>query len=200
MKLSAVSRWSPAGIDSLLAFRSSTSSAGAVSAPFSRARAWIALLDPLDISLGGYPDGRYVSVGGKDAVYLVDDALASLDGDASDWADMQIPSPSGSTIQAIEISNAGADLALVKTNGAWTATDLGAVDPDLVATNLRGGIILFGGISQLLVTPITDLWTIAAASVAVVLGTINLAGGFFVTHRMLSMFVVKRKPAKAAKN
>ncbi|MDD4060152.1 MAG: DUF4340 domain-containing protein [Kiritimatiellae bacterium] len=75
---------------------------------------------------GGYPDGRYVSVGGKDAVYLVDDALASLDGDASDWADMQIPSPSGSTIQAIEISNAGADLALVKTNGAWTVTDLGA--------------------------------------------------------------------------
>lgn len=75
---------------------------------------------------GGYPDGRYVSVGGKGAVYLVDDALASLDGDAGDWADLQIPAPAGSSLQAVEVLHAGAELALVKTNGAWTATDLGA--------------------------------------------------------------------------
>ncbi len=79
-----------------------------------------------DMGFGSYPDGRYVTVEGRNAVYLVDDTLTSLDGDVTDWVDMQIPSPSGSTIQAIEISNAGADLALVKTNGAWTVTDLGA--------------------------------------------------------------------------
>lgn len=71
--------------------------------------------------------------------------------------------------------------------------------PLMSGSNAISGIILFGGITQLLVTPITDIWTIAAASVAVVLGTINLAGGFFVTHRMLSMFVVKRRPAKETK-
>jgi NAD/NADP transhydrogenase alpha subunit len=42
-------------------------------------------------------------------------------------------------------------------------------------------------------------WTLAAASLAVLLGAINLAGGFFVTHRMLSMFVVKKKTNKPSK-
>ncbi|MGI5868244.1 MAG: DUF4340 domain-containing protein [Kiritimatiellia bacterium] len=74
---------------------------------------------------GGYPDGRYVAVGGSDAVFLVDDALSTLDGDAADWADMQIPSPSGSTLQAIEVSSPDTELALVKVDGAWTLTDLG---------------------------------------------------------------------------
>ena len=74
---------------------------------------------------GGYPDGRYVSADGGATVYLVDDPLAFLDGEAASWADAQIPAPSGS-IQAVEVSHAGSDLALVKTNGVWTATDLGA--------------------------------------------------------------------------
>lgn len=66
--------------------------------------------------------------------------------------------------------------------------------PLMSGSNAISGIILFGGITQLLTTPMDHVWAIAAACVAVVLGTINLAGGFFVTHRMLSMFVVKRKP------
>lgn len=71
--------------------------------------------------------------------------------------------------------------------------------PLMSGSNAISGIILFGGISQLLNTPIEHIWTIAAASLAVLLGSINLAGGFFVTHRMLSMFVVKRKPANTSK-
>ena len=71
--------------------------------------------------------------------------------------------------------------------------------PLMSGSNAISGIILFGGITQLLNTPLEYGWTIAAASLAVLLGTINLAGGFFVTHRMLSMFVVKRKPGKAPK-
>lgn len=72
--------------------------------------------------------------------------------------------------------------------------------PLMSGSNAISGIILFGGVSQLLTTPVENIWTIIAACVAVLLGTINLAGGFFVTHRMLSMFVVKRKPGKEAKS
>ncbi|NLE42087.1 MAG: DUF4340 domain-containing protein [Lentisphaerae bacterium] len=78
-----------------------------------------------DMGFGSYPDGRYVTVEGRNAVYLVDDTLTSLDGDVTDWVDMQIPSPSGSTIRAVEISNAGEEIALVKTNGTWKLVDLG---------------------------------------------------------------------------
>lgn len=71
--------------------------------------------------------------------------------------------------------------------------------PLMSGSNAISGIILFGGINQLLNTPVDQVWTIAAASLAVLLGTINLAGGFFVTHRMLSMFVVKRKTGGSPK-
>lgn len=71
--------------------------------------------------------------------------------------------------------------------------------PLMSGSNAISGIILFGGIVQLLNTPLDHGWTLAAASLAVLLGGINLAGGFFVTHRMLSMFSVKRKPTKGPK-
>lgn len=71
--------------------------------------------------------------------------------------------------------------------------------PLMSGSNAISGIILFGGIVQLLNTPLDHVWTLAAASLAVLLGSINLAGGFFVTHRMLSMFSVKRKPANGRK-
>ncbi|HQV51883.1 MAG: NAD(P) transhydrogenase subunit alpha [Flavobacteriales bacterium] len=71
--------------------------------------------------------------------------------------------------------------------------------PLMSGSNAISGIILIGGIIQLLNTTPDSPWTMAAASLAVLLGTINIAGGFFVTHRMLSMFVVKRKPAKGQK-
>lgn len=72
--------------------------------------------------------------------------------------------------------------------------------PLMSGSNAISGIILFGGITQLLTTPLENTWAIVAACVAVLLGTINLAGGFFVTHRMLSMFVVKRKPGKGTQS
>lgn len=68
--------------------------------------------------------------------------------------------------------------------------------PLMSGSNAISGIILFGGITQLLTTPLENVIAIVLACIAVILGSINLAGGFFVTHRMLSMFVVKRKPAK----
>lgn len=60
--------------------------------------------------------------------------------------------------------------------------------PLMSGSNAISGIILFGGISQLLGAASGDELTIALASIAVLAGTINLAGGFFVTHRMLGMF------------
>lgn len=71
--------------------------------------------------------------------------------------------------------------------------------PLMSGSNAISGIIIFGGITQLLNTPLDHGWTLAAASLAVLLGAINLAGGFFVTHRMLSMFVVKKKTNKPSK-
>ena len=72
--------------------------------------------------------------------------------------------------------------------------------PLMSGSNAISGIILIGGVIQLLNTTVESPWTMAAASIAVLLGTINMAGGFFVTHRMLSMFVVKRKPASGQRS
>lgn len=53
-------------------------------------------------------------------------------------------------------------------------------------TNAISGIIIVGGILHIendIKSPITIL-----AAVAVLVATINIAGGFFITHRMLKMF------------
>ncbi len=58
--------------------------------------------------------------------------------------------------------------------------------PLMSVTNAISGIIIIGGILHLktdLSAPITIL-----ASVAILVATINIAGGFFITHRMLKMF------------
>lgn len=65
--------------------------------------------------------------------------------------------------------------------------------PLMSGSNAISGIILFGGISQLLGAAPGDLLTIVLASAAVLLGTVNMAGGFFVTHRMLGMFSKTRQ-------
>lgn len=65
--------------------------------------------------------------------------------------------------------------------------------PLMSGSNAISGIILFGGISQLLGAAPGDLTTIVLASAAVLLGTVNMAGGFFVTHRMLGMFSKTRQ-------
>lgn len=60
--------------------------------------------------------------------------------------------------------------------------------PLMSGANAISGIILIGGIIQLLSVESTAYFEIIASSLAVLLATINIAGGFFVTHRMLSMF------------
>lgn len=65
--------------------------------------------------------------------------------------------------------------------------------PLMSGANAISGIIVIGGIIQLLTTPLSDLVSTIAASLAVVIGIINVSGGFFVTHRMLAMFSNSKK-------
>ena len=60
--------------------------------------------------------------------------------------------------------------------------------PLMSGANAISGIILVGGIIQLLSAPSDAYFEIIAAALAVLIATVNIAGGFFVTHRMLSMF------------
>ena len=68
--------------------------------------------------------------------------------------------------------------------------------PLMSGSNAISGIILFGGLIQLMSTPPDRYWVLVFSSAAVLLGAINIAGGFFVTHRMLAMFQVKKKIGK----
>lgn len=70
--------------------------------------------------------------------------------------------------------------------------------PLMSGANAISGIILFGGLIQLVRTPPDHIWVLVFCSFAVLLGAINIAGGFFVTHRMLSMFQVHKKERKKA--
>lgn len=65
--------------------------------------------------------------------------------------------------------------------------------PLMSGANAISGVILLGGILQLLTAEVNDYTTIVCASLAILLATINVSGGFFVTHRMLSMFKIKKK-------
>ena len=68
--------------------------------------------------------------------------------------------------------------------------------PLMSGANAIHGIILLGAI---IVTGTADstVWLVVGL-LAVVLATINMVGGFVVTDRMLQMFSVKKKPAKAS--
>ena len=58
--------------------------------------------------------------------------------------------------------------------------------PLMSVTNAISGIIVIGGMLQVSGPPSSTLTILAAA--AILLATINIAGGFLVTHRMLKMF------------
>ncbi len=64
--------------------------------------------------------------------------------------------------------------------------------PLMSGANAISGIIAVGAIILLLQTPPTDYLNLALGSLALLLGTTNVAGGFFVTHRMLAMFNSKK--------
>ncbi len=58
--------------------------------------------------------------------------------------------------------------------------------PLMSATNAIHGIVLVGAI--IVVATASDTFTIAVGFIAVVLGAMNVVGGFWVTNRMLGMF------------
>jgi NAD(P) transhydrogenase subunit alpha len=66
--------------------------------------------------------------------------------------------------------------------------------PLMSGSNAISGVVLIGAILLIRVTEPTNYITLAVATLGIVLGTINLVGGFAVTHRMLEMF--KKKKSK----
>lgn len=65
--------------------------------------------------------------------------------------------------------------------------------PLMSGANAISGIILIGAIIQLLSVPSDAYFEMGMATAAIIMATINIAGGFFVTHRMLSMFTSNKK-------
>jgi NAD(P) transhydrogenase subunit alpha len=58
--------------------------------------------------------------------------------------------------------------------------------PLMSATNAIHGIVLVG--AMLALATASDLFTMIIGFIAVIFGTLNVVGGFWVTHRMLGMF------------
>jgi H+-translocating NAD(P) transhydrogenase subunit alpha len=66
--------------------------------------------------------------------------------------------------------------------------------PLMSGTNAIHGIVMVAGITLLVTGAASDALTQAIVTIAVVLGAINVVGGFMVTDRMLEMF--KSRPGK----
>lgn len=66
--------------------------------------------------------------------------------------------------------------------------------PLMSGANAIHGVVIVGAILVLLNANENETITLALGFVAVILGTLNVVGGFVVTDRMLEMF--KKKPAK----
>ncbi len=69
--------------------------------------------------------------------------------------------------------------------------------PLMSATNAIHGIVLVGAI--IVVATANDIFTIVVGFIAVVLGAMNVVGGFWVTNRMLGMFRPPRSRVKKRK-
>ena len=65
--------------------------------------------------------------------------------------------------------------------------------PLMSGSNAISGVVLIGAILLIRVTEPTNYLSLILATLGVVLGTINLVGGFAVTGRMLEMFNKKKK-------
>jgi NAD(P) transhydrogenase subunit alpha len=59
--------------------------------------------------------------------------------------------------------------------------------------NAIHGVVVVGAIIVMLHTKTDNVTSLALGSVAVILGTLNVVGGFVVTDRMLEMFKKKKK-------
>ncbi len=65
--------------------------------------------------------------------------------------------------------------------------------PLMSGANAIHGVILVGAIIIMQRIPSDDYLNLTIGSLAVLLGTLNISGGFFVTGRILSMFSAKAK-------
>lgn len=65
--------------------------------------------------------------------------------------------------------------------------------PLMSGANAISGVILIGAIIIMLKVEPTDYLSLSLGGMAVLLGTLNIAGGFFVTGRMLAMFSQKKQ-------
>lgn len=65
--------------------------------------------------------------------------------------------------------------------------------PLMSGANAISGVITVGAVILLFKVDPTDYLNLILGSLAVLLGTINVAGGFYVTNRMLIMFNKKKK-------
>jgi len=65
--------------------------------------------------------------------------------------------------------------------------------PLMSGANAISGVITVGAIALLFKIPPDDYLNLTLGGLAVLLGAINISGGFFVTSRMLAMFKVSTK-------
>lgn len=65
--------------------------------------------------------------------------------------------------------------------------------PLMSGANAIHGVVIVGAIIVMLHTKTDNVTSLVLGSVAVVLGTLNVVGGFVVTDRMLEMFKKKKK-------
>lgn len=64
--------------------------------------------------------------------------------------------------------------------------------PLMSGSNAISGVVLIGAILVIRVTEPSNYFSLIMATLGIILGTINLVGGFAVTHRMLKMFNKKK--------
>jgi len=64
--------------------------------------------------------------------------------------------------------------------------------PLMSGSNAISGVVLIGAILVIRITEPTNYFPLLMATLGIILGTINLVGGFAVTHRMLKMFNKKK--------
>jgi len=65
--------------------------------------------------------------------------------------------------------------------------------PLMSGSNAISGVVLIGAILLIRQTDSESYFTLILAMLGIILGTLNLVGGFSVTHRMLEMFNKKMK-------
>jgi len=63
--------------------------------------------------------------------------------------------------------------------------------PLMSGANAISGVVIIGAIILIRQAETTDYFSLILATIGIILGTINVVGGFAVTHRMLDMFKKK---------